>query len=363
MLRVWAAALGIALVAGCGSVTRSATDAGPDHAADALGAAGDASAGDASSAGSGGVGGSGGGASGAAGASGAGSAPTDAGADAEAGADAAAAEAACNAWAQTYCSTMKACTGIFGSMWYDMNDCTTLERDACLLSLDATGSARTVGEVTNCAAAMATASCDDLFYRQGPPACAYANGTLPDKAACVTDSQCQSGVCMGTAFNVCGYCEATPQPGASCTGTVCAGGACVGSKCVPWRWLGDACDASHPCEPELACQSGVCVHNGRSGAPCASVDDCDVLQGYFCDTATSTCQKTPLSSAGEPCEHFYQCSAGTLCVSQGDAGPPQCVPEVGPGESCGYAAQRFCRDPYSCAGGLCVERASSVCTP
>lgn len=191
------------------------------------------------------------------------------------------------------------------------------------------------------------------------------------------------------------------------------------TTCMPESWRGGPCldvyngsveaggscqaadDCKRPPGGEADCVSGECVAipRGTMGSPCrltcSGVADgicfpsgsegsikCHVVDGLYCDTATSTCkQRLPVGAtgcgtaktldacdddgycdadscvarkaAGESCAVSSECVAGTLC----DAG--NCVAAKAHGQAC-TAGSVECGEGR-CFGGACVSPLSDIC--
>ena len=105
---------------------------------------------------------------------------------------------------QTYCERFNACAPYYiGLEFGTVAKCTERLTLQCLDAVMAPGSGLDGTTMVACTAALATASCDDLFNRN-VPACNF-KGTRANGMACGADEQCTSGRCAKTT-GACGMC-------------------------------------------------------------------------------------------------------------------------------------------------------------
>ncbi|MGH7294849.1 MAG: hypothetical protein ACRELB_07950, partial [Polyangiaceae bacterium] len=87
----------------------------------------------------------------------------------------------------------------------------------CTATIALPGSTVTPGALESCVSAMQSSGCSALAAPAGP--CVFDSGSLGAGAACLSDGQCQSGICAtqpgadGGAI-LCGSCAAPATPGA-----------------------------------------------------------------------------------------------------------------------------------------------------
>lgn len=219
--------------------------------------------------------------------------------------------------------------------------------------------------------------------------CGSATAALPVGAACLADSECDSGDCETLGTGICqggdppqpcnseadcigaGFCEPRPTPVGACSAACRAGRVCPsGSFCVSAS--GDegrcrpACSwnpahTSHDCRTEVGwtCLWGVplgaeqeegyhCanVRPGQIGTACE--DDTDCLDGATCLLAAG--EELP-GACTRPCSAAARCPYGTACVTWD--GAPRCI--------------RTCQNEHDCLSGyrcaLVAAENRRVCQP
>ncbi|MCC6619627.1 MAG: putative metal-binding motif-containing protein [Deltaproteobacteria bacterium] len=165
---------------------------------------------------------------------------------------------------------------------------------------------------------------------------------LPDGAACVEASDCQSGHCQNGYCCESGDCCATAShcPARHAVASACQDAAtCSGTRrdavCV-----GSMCGTGDPIDDDRGCGSGTLA--------------ADCLPGYFdryCDGTAA--QATPTCATS--CEDDAGCVDGWHCDGT-------CVPDVADGGACDEASDcrsGHCQNDYCCAGGDCCNVATS----
>lgn len=231
------------------------------------------------------------------------------------------------------CTKLAECAPFLLAAGYgDLPTCAARLASVCTEQSKSTGSGMTLASVLACEAALAVASCNDV-YANRLPACAF-RGSFPDGATCGDHTQCSSGFCS-RAGNLCGVCTAKVGNSGACptgnndecqSGLVCSSG----KLCVPPVAVGAACD--------------------DATAPC--------LTGSFC-TAAKTCALTV--AVGEKCPGTYlNLANGTLCWAKDAPSSPQLAIQLGAagkGEPCGL-------NPGNGAPAtLCAPGGVPGCTP
>jgi hypothetical protein len=215
--------------------------------------------------------------------------------------------------APALCAKLAACAPFLLAAGYgDLAGCNARVTQICTEQNKSDGSGMSEPNLAACEAALATASCADV-YANRVAACVF-HGDYADGATCGDNSQCESGFC-DHGGGLCGVCAPKSAAGGPCgaagndqcqTGLVCSSG----SVCVAPASVGGACD--------------------DATAPC--------LPGSFCTTA-KTCALTV--AAGQECPGAYlNLADGTVCFGKSTAASPQLATQlgaVGPGEPCGLA--------------------------
>lgn len=172
-------------------------------------------------------------------------------------------------------------------------------------------------------------------------------GDRPLDATCVQDSECQSGLCVGTEDNgltcqppclrgqlmclgneacrslggICGVCEELDrvQPpraaGESCAETSeCEDGRCANDRGI--RYCAPTCSFDTECGSAFYCRSGQCIPGSRGslGVRCINSEDC---QGELeCESSASRPFCSQECSEAEPCPTGFECmpsGARRLC--------------------------------------------------
>ncbi len=244
-----------------------------------------------------------------------------------------------------------------------------------------------------------------------------ANGT-----ACTAAAECASAVCS-TSDKKCGYGDGTGVCDATTASTVCRSGTCSANAktCIPagpGRCAADAdCGAGKACNkgtltceaastksaPGGACASdddcqgpsptcltdypgGYCIRSCTVASPCPTgatcLDtgdggicassctkdaDCRVAEGYYCDTASGTCESAlyipvnPGAAAiGAACASDDACESGICFVETTEDG-------VATGYAGGYCSaecivgrEGSCPEGATCVGGACRKSCSSA---
>jgi len=166
--------------------------------------------------------------------------------------------------------------------------------------------------------------------------------TMANGAACVHDSECDSGICAN------GACCSTRCSG-ECMGCDIAGslGQCVPAPDGYWCPDFDKCDGNE------TCQNGVCTDS-----PDLSCDDNNACTADSCNPSVG-CVHTPVGtgtscSDGDICNGVETCQSGA-CVSSGglncaDGDICTCMPGTGP----------ICDDGNSCTADQCVPGTGCV---
>ncbi|HEY3500799.1 MAG TPA: hypothetical protein VGK73_39175 [Polyangiaceae bacterium] len=345
-----------AIVAACGSSSRPEEPGGGGSSSGArggTGAAGGSVAGSGTSgagggAGTGGIAGS---AAGTLGSSG-GSAGASAGSSGAAGVGGREAEA-CLAYASAVCRRRATCDGGVNDEPYPCSQ-------SCPDVVFSEGSTRTIENLTECAAAYETFSCEEIAAGRVPPC--VTPGTKQVGEPCRFASQCESLACRWTDEDDggCGTCVRPIEENGDCSGenTQCRHEqqACIAGICQPFEYYskaeGEACSFAEECVGN-ACIDGVCAGYADLGEPCVKYCSGDL----YCADPDRICR--PLPGLNEPCArdiyyNFPRCSSGLACTATSDDGSGTCVEPVllSPGASCATSAGR-CPEGTTCG---CTDR-------
>ena len=220
-----------------------------------------------------------------------------------------------------------------------------------------------------------------------------AKGTDPkDKCAPGTTACGAPGTCDGQ-----GACQASADPGTTCSASSCAGtsrtvslcdnsGACVPSStpCDPYACQGgqclSSCTTDTECNPGSRCSGGTCTPKTPTGSACATAAECEkgfCEDGVCCDSACGTLQCaacnlpghagkcTPVSgdpvTGHPPCSGTGACkgtcSGGTSCTYPGAA----TVCAAGSCDNASYVAASTCDGAGACAPGAKQDCGDYAC--
>jgi hypothetical protein len=211
----------------------------------------------------------------------------------------------------------------------------------CPDALFAPGSTRTAEVVKECAAALATASCEDLANGVYPPC--VTPGTRKVGEPCLYSAQCESLACNTDDSGGCGTCARALDPNEDCTGpdTQCPGShECIEGTCQihtdVYKDPGEPCTSQVECDYDSYCD-GVCKSLPNANESCEGFDAC--VSGFYCAAADHVCHADPLLN--EPCgssarTDYPRCAVGLGCtVGRGQSGGT-CVEmtTVALGDSC-----------------------------
>jgi len=211
----------------------------------------------------------------------------------------------------------------------DLATCESRLKASCVTALGVTGNANTPQKVSDCAAAVATWTCDDFVIGANPPAaCAQVTGSVAIGSPCSAAGQCQSGFCAYSA-SACGACAAAPTAGQPSTPTDQCGPALVrganGNCQVPSK-AGAACGAMQVCSAGLRCIGGTCK---------------------ALDSTVST------GACGDVSGKVVGCTQGTCPGGM----MPMCVARAADGAACDLTKGPFCMAPALCISGTCQHPA------
>lgn len=219
----------------------------------------------------------------------------------------------------------------------------------------------------------------DGFYCQRRSGCDAwcvpgAAGAGRDGAACATDTDCASLLCLDPGDGD-RRCLAACQSGAgTCpVNEVCVNrdGECGG--CVDGALVSGGRRLGEPCGADSECEAGRCVD-----AACATACETDAAcpSGYRCEEAL--CRRGGRAAAGHPCESDEACAPGFGCYEAD--GRRLCASECGPVAACGtgYACVstgegdacvpdgallgEACGADAECVSGLCREHCTLACS-
>lgn len=228
-------------------------------------------------------------------------------------------------------------------------------------------------------------------------------GTLPENGPCLYSSQCAGGRCDARDPHTCGRCVTLAKAGELCLPHGCAKGTkcpnCKGipgcrqeeQRCAPYRVgaEGEPCkahlyDGTFECAGWLVCNSltGTCTLPGRPGAACVAgtngsclfgpceADKCPepggegkrctpgadwaCKQGFWCSSATYSCEPFEWVPLGAACGGQRFCGDGVcvdgVCVDSGLRDP-----------RLGEACTSRCDPPTRCTDGICQLPDPNAC--
>ncbi|MBI2388185.1 MAG: hypothetical protein HYV09_01100 [Deltaproteobacteria bacterium] len=265
----------------------------------------------------------------------------------------------CEALATAYCARLDGCApAVVFRAFGDTETCRKRVVLDCGSAIGAAGAHLQRSGLENCAEAVTTMACTDLFTGLHPSACAKPEGERISGAGCSYAAQCRSS-CLRTSVSVdrwCGRCDPEPTepecdavaphefqlvkpidvPGLSrgtdrsgCPqGLVCSGE----KRCVEGAAQGAACSDTEPCLRPLVCDGGTCKKLGARAAPCGlGMVACNVYEGLWC--ASGRCVDIRKADEGQPCPadlggNIPLCARSSTCVEG------TCVPTKPDGAAC-----------------------------
>jgi hypothetical protein len=271
----------------------------------------------------------------------------------------------CPPYAAAVCARLEACAPLHvQEVFGDRPTCERRTALRCTLDASLPGSGLDAATSAACAAALPSASCDELLDG-AIPACRW-SGARPDGAGCSAGLQCASGHCPLPDAAACGTCAARVALGAVCTtNEECAWPlrcSLVG-RCAPAEAEGAFCNETRPCrEPVFVCRAGdsTCQRRARAGEPCnedGSAPPVACERGLLCrPSASGSCFAIQFARAGERCAalpfgRLMGCGGSGACVES------VCRPPGEEGEPCTLAASgeaRGCLPPARCVRGVCA---------
>ena len=215
---------------------------------------------------------------------------------------------ACANYATTYCSRGLECEGSAFSFFHGAMDvCARTVALDCVHRAGLPGSAWTVGAAQSCASARASASC--VEWRFDDLLCPRVKGMRQPGSGCASSAQCDSGWCdFGSSR--CGKCLPLAAAGATCglgvaecpSGSRCDAGSHI---CVPRPGPSAPCQEFFSCTGGTVCLSGTCSMppQAREGEPCTGAF-CDATQDLTCGgpANAAVCRKTVVIDVGQPCD-------------------------------------------------------------
>lgn len=288
-------------------------------------------------------------------------------------------EQACTDISKALCDQYEKCLPLLITIGYgDAAKCPGRVEPNCPSYFDAPKTSSRPEKVDACAAAIAGLSCDKLS-QMPPSACVPDPGGLDDDASCIDDAQCKSTWCAKADNQICGKCAKLSTAGSACvsTGTKDDGSAdvkcsrgftCGSAGCAKPGLLGDTCNDSAPCSLGLACFMGKCAQAGKPGSKCDPMGTtqpaCDILQGAYCNPATSVCAAFGVAKPGESCglvgSEYKICAAGGKCSASGLA-MGTCIAPAADGATCDSKAGPGCAAPALCVAGKCTLPDPNAC--
>ena len=296
-------------------------------------------------------------------------AEVDAATDAEA--DAATEEQAIAAYADALCGLFANCAPYMLNYLYG-GEQTCIDRYVAggrvALLPQAPGVARSAADLTACADAMGTMTCEELYGGARDTACPKVPGTLGEGESCFSDLQCESGFCDRS--GECGMCAPSLALGDNCE---VANNGCPDdmecyaptladpTTCTATAGENEACSTTTVCRGNLFCDEGTCVQPGGDGDSCTAVNGaCNGLLGLGC--SSGTCQQLgAFADVGQPCgiqgSSYIPCLGTSYC----DSTTQKCVAKAGDGEPCETAASNTCLYYASCQNDVCVVDTEPTC--
>lgn len=276
-------------------------------------------------------------------------------------------DAACTALASSVCAKVQSCSAFLLELEFgDLVKCEERVALGCPSVFDLAGATTIPDDTKACADGFSTLSCEDLYGRRLPAACAPPKGSLADGAACGREVQCASQYCKAQG-ELCGVCTTPSAAGEACVnGEDCEPGLdCANSKCVLPGDENAICGNMAPCKLGLACVAGKCVKTVGAGESCdVAAPNCDFLQGLAC-SSMGVCQKIKLAGSGEACgvqgTDFVFCKGSGFCKVDMGANAGTCLAPAADGAACDTVAGPNCMSGALCKGNVCTLDDGSSC--
>lgn len=279
---------------------------------------------------------------------------------------------ACAQAVDTLCQKIDSCGAFFLQVAYtDVATCKTRVLGNCVSTFSAPNEGNTPERLQACAAAAKDISCGDLFANNLPKDCQPVAGTAPTGAACGDDSQCQTAFC-GNGSDICASCSVPPAEGGACVNGKCPSGLdCVDNLCIKRGASGDSCAGGKPCRTDLVCADGTCKVGGKAGDACdpqGQGTPCSLVDGFFCNPASSKCEAVKIGAAGEACGYVdgsgVLCNSSTYCKKDAPtAVKGLCVARAQDGAACSdnEAQGAPCMTGAKCSDGICKVPDAAAC--
>jgi hypothetical protein len=287
--------------------------------------------------------------------------PNDGAADAAATAQ----EQACADWANAFCAKTMCSPSALPQRYPSQMACETIQKQSCLLALEAPGTSQTAALQEACAAAITASianptiwACWDFLSTQNPPpACQFQPGALANGAPCAVPQQCQTDYCALVPGAACGTCAPRPPAGTPCSNINCfRGDSCAGTPptCHTPSSLGLPCGLGNTCVDGLSCVGSTATAMGTCQQAPSMVGDpcqfnglgCDSYAGVACNLVTGTCEQLRISLAGGACGMVDDQSPTVCAVGICERGV--CVPYPMGGEACVVGGPIGCLSPWTC---------------
>jgi hypothetical protein len=281
-------------------------------------------------------------------------------------------EQACDSASRALCDKFEACAPFYVDLEHgDVAKCRSRILVNCSTSFTAPGTSATPNQLSACATAIGSTSCDDVLRRKLPSSCVSQPGALADGAACGHDAQCKGRLCRKTGDATCGACSTLGAAGAACEDDEqCDQGlVCENEKCVKPREAGESCGDTEPCARTLSCAGGTCAVPLSAGAACKATsleqNDCDGTKGLYCDVPTKTCATIGIANPGQSCGLVdgkpVLCVGDATCKLAGAGFQGTCQAPAADGAACNEQDGPHCQEPASCVSGICTITDPSTC--
>lgn len=295
-------------------------------------------------------------------------------------------EAACESFAQAFCTKADSCGGAVRAYYRDVADCVArVSALECNLRFTQSQTVPwTPDEIAACAVGWNVVACGDAVTAE-PPGCAPHKGTRTNGQYCIANSQCASGFCTTAALRLfpdvdeCGVCR-NPLPTERATANCFSDEDCTNIEygllcdddtgaCRRPRTVGQSC-ATVACAAGLYCSTGAsptCKVRGTLGSACTGDFQCSGSSRFALYCVNSVCS-TSVRGNGAGCASSPSGASGFYCAGDGDCdgSPSKCVYPVDDGSSCEEGFPPFfdptnCRYPATCVSAACTGKFN--CTP
>jgi hypothetical protein len=252
---------------------------------------------------------------------------------------------ACTASGAALCERANACSPFwFQRVYTNLATCAAVHTEKCLDRYRGEGAAM---EITDCTAAVASLSCEELLdpiVTSLDPSVLFAScpvtpGVFGAGERCLRDGDCTTGRCSWRekGHEDCGTCIAAVAP-------------------AKLAKDGESCDSGNACASRWCTSSSTCGSTAKLGEACGD-RPCDLLAGLTCG-ADSLCRTFAAAAVGQACSWTDNCVPGAWCAidKNGTGGTCELEPTAGVGEDCALG----CAPELACYHAKCAAPTAAL---